>query len=114
MGVGAASSRTLSSTRLASRTAISSLTAVPGTPALMASMTLRMSRLVFSRSRMMRSRIAIVFGPLPIDLLAELVNEGCDQFWVHQLVLEPIQYCCFELVSSHCQQIVTGSLVAGS
>ena len=102
MGGGAAASRARSSTRLASRTAISSFTAAPGTPALMASMTLRMSRSVFSSSRAVRSRPHLV-RPLPIHLPVELIDERRDQFWVHQLVLKPIQDRGFELVSSHGQ-----------
>ena len=46
-----ASSSLRSSTRLASSAVISSLTAAPGTPDLIASISLRTSRSVFSRSR---------------------------------------------------------------
>ena len=54
-----------------------------------------------------------MFGPLPIDFSVEFVDEGRDQFWLHQLMLKPIQDRGFEPISADREEIVTGSFVAG-
>ena len=36
--------------------------------------------------------ISILVGPLPVYFLVELVDEGRDQFWVHQLIPEASQF----------------------
>src|SRR4029079_6893553 len=81
MGGGAVSNLATRFTRLASRIVISSLTAAPGTPALMASISLRISRSVFSRSRTKR--------------------------WRHPSCSASIQDLGFELIAPHRQEIVT-------
>jgi hypothetical protein len=43
-----------------------------------------------------------LFNPLPVNLSAEFVDEGGDEFWMHKLVLEPVQDRRLKRVSSHC------------
>ena len=56
--------------------------------------------------------VSVLFGPLPIDFSVEFVDEGRDQFWLHQLMLKPIQDRGFEPISAYREEIVAGSFVA--
>src|SRR5262249_44081599 len=56
---------------------------------------------------------SILFGTLPVQFLAEFLDEGRHKFWVHQLVLKSIQDLGFQLVSPHRQQIVASAFIAG-
>jgi hypothetical protein len=55
----------------------------------------------------------VLFSPLPVNFFVEFVDEGRDQFWLHQLMLKPIQDRSVELISANREEIVTGSFFAG-
>ena len=57
--------------------------------------------------------MSILFGPLPVYFLVELVDENRDQFWVHELIPQPIQDLGFQLIPPHREEVVTRAFVSG-
>ena len=41
----------------------------------------------------------ILFGCLPVHFSVQFVDERFDQFWMHQLIPEPIQHLCFQHIA---------------